>query len=309
MRSSRDLGGLSPERRDALPTVPEKTAMDLPRTSSVNDDTSGRRGRPRLTWAVDLGVEVRAMTTVDLWYSLNVGDLSPNVLVWRLGLEGWAPAHEVPEVACAIRQMPVELPIDQELRMAEELRDTLGLSFEIPSRSAPTLAAVTTDAALVTQLEEPFVEAGSPLPSHVRELRPSNVGMARRSSPRLTRRYAGIAAAVGAALAVVSALVSDSAALTPGIETGANLVAVQEIAVVEPPAPAAPAAAPPVDRTVVRESASHAQTSMAKCPVATPAPKTPAAPRAKTNPWRARPALANPSAGARGQVRARRSSR
>lgn len=98
--------------RGSLPTVPE-TAQ--PPRATDDDRPSLPLERPRLTWAVDLGeTEVRAMSTFDLWRALSVGELEPDVRVWRVGRECWTPAVEVPELACALRVSLHEVPVTPE---------------------------------------------------------------------------------------------------------------------------------------------------------------------------------------------------
>jgi hypothetical protein len=53
-------------------------------------------------WAVDLGDEIRALSTFDLWMGLSRGELSIEARVWRMGRECWCPIREVPELACAL---------------------------------------------------------------------------------------------------------------------------------------------------------------------------------------------------------------
>ncbi|HTJ83543.1 MAG TPA: hypothetical protein VL400_17610 [Polyangiaceae bacterium] len=96
-----------------MPTVPE-TEMDLPRDSE-SEGAPHPLDRPRLTWSVDLGDELKAMTTFELWYALNTGELPPEIRVWRLGREAWSAAREVPELACALRETELILSLDEEI--------------------------------------------------------------------------------------------------------------------------------------------------------------------------------------------------
>ena len=99
-------------RQASMPTLAD-TEMDLPRSAS--EDGSVALDRPRLSWSVDLGDELRAMTTFELWYALNTGDLPPEIRVWRLGREAWSAAREVPELACALRQTELLMSLDEDI--------------------------------------------------------------------------------------------------------------------------------------------------------------------------------------------------
>jgi hypothetical protein len=98
-------------RRASLPTVPETEARKQA-SSSAGDCMLDQ---PKLTWAVDLGKEVRAMTTFDLWYALSAGDISCDAKVWRVGREAWTSALEVPELACALADVDELVPSRQTL--------------------------------------------------------------------------------------------------------------------------------------------------------------------------------------------------
>ncbi|NUP09482.1 MAG: hypothetical protein HOW73_25800 [Polyangiaceae bacterium] len=90
--------------RSSLPTVARSDEAD----GSALSDFEHALDEPRLTWAVDagVGVEMRAYSTFDLWYALNVGQLQPDVRVWRLGREAWTRACDVPELRCALNVSP-----------------------------------------------------------------------------------------------------------------------------------------------------------------------------------------------------------
>jgi hypothetical protein len=53
-------------------------------------------------WCVDLGEEMIALHTVELYARLATRALSGDVRVWRCGREAWTPAREVPELRYAI---------------------------------------------------------------------------------------------------------------------------------------------------------------------------------------------------------------
>ncbi len=113
-------------RLTSLPTVPE-TQMSLPRALE-GDETPHPLDKPRLTWSVDLGEELRAMSTFELWYALNTGDLPPEIRVWRLGREAWTAAREVPELSCALRDGDMVLSLDSEIE-----RVTMDYASRAPS--------------------------------------------------------------------------------------------------------------------------------------------------------------------------------
>ncbi len=67
------------------------------------DELEAPSEEARRTWAVDVGDELKALSTFDLWYGLNTGEIDPESKVWRLGREAWSRACDVPELACALR--------------------------------------------------------------------------------------------------------------------------------------------------------------------------------------------------------------
>jgi hypothetical protein len=156
-------------RRASLPTVPE-TQMSLP-SAVEGDETPHPLDKPRLTWSVDLGEELRAMSTFELWYALNTGDLPPEIRVWRLGREAWTAAREVPELACALRDGDVVLSLDAEIeRVTMDYRSrppSFGEDLIVPAREstppedlamrASCIEEIVLPAAL--RVDEPFVPA------------------------------------------------------------------------------------------------------------------------------------------------------
>jgi len=109
----------APARRASLPTVPETEV----RKEIISSAGECVLDQPKLTWAVDLGAEVRALSTFDLWYALSTGDISCRAKVWRVGREAWTSASEVPELACALAE------VDE----VETARHTLDYAVEPPS--------------------------------------------------------------------------------------------------------------------------------------------------------------------------------
>ena len=65
------------------------------------DSMEGEAGNP--DWCVDLGEELKAMNKFELWLALGTGDVPSDVRVWKLGRERWQPAHEIPDLACALK--------------------------------------------------------------------------------------------------------------------------------------------------------------------------------------------------------------
>jgi hypothetical protein len=64
-----------------------------------DDDALGSR------WCVDLGREIRPMSTRELWTALARGTVGGDVPVWREGRERWEPASRVHELACSQRAL------------------------------------------------------------------------------------------------------------------------------------------------------------------------------------------------------------
>ena len=100
-----DATAISLSGREPLPTVIAPTP-----TSPLASVVEGSGLEPRYTWAVDLGDELRAMTTLGLLDALRTGELSPTVKAWRLGREAWTVASDIPElwggVLAALTPMP-----------------------------------------------------------------------------------------------------------------------------------------------------------------------------------------------------------
>jgi hypothetical protein len=142
-------------RRASLPTVPETEARKQV-SSSAGDCMLDQ---PKLTWAVDLGHEVRALSTFDLWYALSAGDLAGDVKVWRVGREAWTSALEVPELACALAAIAALIPA----------RQTLDYVAHPPSFGSESLARPVSSietAAAAQEAREPAIEMIAERDSH-----------------------------------------------------------------------------------------------------------------------------------------------
>jgi hypothetical protein len=97
------------ERQTSLPTLatPEPGPAFEPEPSLALAEQQSNK----LTWCVDLGAELRAMSTLDLWIGLSRGEVPHATRVWRLGREAWTPASEVAELACALKPVGDDYPI------------------------------------------------------------------------------------------------------------------------------------------------------------------------------------------------------
>ena len=50
-------------------------------------------------WCVELGDVLAAMASDELVDAIDRGDVTPTMRVWRLGLDGWTPVEQLPELA------------------------------------------------------------------------------------------------------------------------------------------------------------------------------------------------------------------
>jgi len=143
-------------RRASLPTVPETEARKQV-SSSAGDCMLDQ---PKLTWAVDLGERVLAMSTFDLWYALSAGDIGHDVKVWRVGREAWTSALEVPELACALADVDELIPA----------RQTLDYVAQPPSFGSEDLprpvSGIAATAATTNETSEPAIEMIAERDSH-----------------------------------------------------------------------------------------------------------------------------------------------
>jgi hypothetical protein len=65
-------------------------------------------------WCVDVGHEMLAMSTFELWEALERGQVLASMRVWREGLECWTPVGEISDFACAVAaasESPSEPPM------------------------------------------------------------------------------------------------------------------------------------------------------------------------------------------------------
>lgn len=123
------------QARASLPTV-ARTSDCMDALESFGEEATQDLVEQRFTWAVDLGDGLRAMTTFDLWYALNCGDLEAHVRVWRLGREAWSQACDVPELACALRA-----PSAKDDLAGRSKRTTLDYVAKPPSFGGTALAS------------------------------------------------------------------------------------------------------------------------------------------------------------------------
>jgi hypothetical protein len=129
----------------------------VPETQARDQVSSGAGAflldQPKLTWAVDVGSEVRAMSTFDLWYGLSTGDIAGDSKVWRVGREAWTAALEVPELACALADIDDLVPA----------RQTLDYVAQPPSFGAEMLPRPISEPALETAALETIANRDSHL--------------------------------------------------------------------------------------------------------------------------------------------------
>ncbi|XXY54392.1 hypothetical protein WME91_24990 [Sorangium sp. So ce269] len=85
-------------------------------------------------WCVDHGDRLEAMSTVELWRALELGELPHSTRVWREGIECWTPAGEVKALGWTISQPP---PRDE--------APALSAVSEAPESTGPLSFALTPD--------------------------------------------------------------------------------------------------------------------------------------------------------------------
>jgi hypothetical protein len=85
---------------DADPFADTLTAAESP--------ASERLARP--DWCVDMDQALVTMTTFELWAGIEQGRVSPEVRVWREGLECWTRVDHLPELGWALPATPAPLP-------------------------------------------------------------------------------------------------------------------------------------------------------------------------------------------------------
>ena len=72
-------------------------------------------------WCVDLGDEMIALHTVELYARLVTRALPGDVRVWRCGREAWTPAREVPELRLAVEDDGPDVAPDVDVRGEVEI--------------------------------------------------------------------------------------------------------------------------------------------------------------------------------------------
>ncbi|WP_437754646.1 hypothetical protein [Sorangium sp. So ce1389] len=85
-------------------------------------------------WCVDHGDRLEAMSTVELWRALELGELPHSTRVWREGIECWTPAGEVKALGWTLSQPP---PRDE--------APALSAVCEAPESTGPLSFALTPD--------------------------------------------------------------------------------------------------------------------------------------------------------------------
>ena len=197
-------------RVHSLPTVTQharESAESYTSEAFEGEDTPAEINRP--IWAVDLGNEMRALSTFELWMALSRGDLSTEVLVWRMGRECWLPAREIPELACALteridaedREEAARSTLDYEDRSPHSGVFACAAPSENPSQPAPCEALVELDRfEQIPELDPADVVTDLPPPVAMRE--PRRVVGARRVRRNLAASVLGAAVLAASAIAI-----------------------------------------------------------------------------------------------------------
>jgi hypothetical protein len=209
--SDRVSGVSVASRQASLPTVAGGER------ASATDSSPVEINRP--IWAVDLGSEMRAVSTFELWMALSRGDYSTEVLVWRMGRECWSPAHEVPELACALSGVTPTGNSATASRDSDSVeRATLDYAqtptsgvFECDKLATQTASSGPPEPALeLDDSETPPATsatlAPSPLPLVALELEDAQTVEAPRRKARVRRAQPRLFAALGAALLTLTTL-------------------------------------------------------------------------------------------------------
>ena len=209
--SDRESGVSVASRQASLPTVAGGERASATESSPVEIN--------RPIWAVDLGNEMRAVSTFELWMALSRGDYSTEVLVWRMGRECWSPAHEVPELACALSGVtptgnsatasrdsdPVErATLDYAQTPTSGVFECNRLATQTASSEAPEPALELDDSE--TPPATSATLAPSPLPLVALELEDAQAAEAPRRKARARRAQPRLFAALGAALLTLTTL-------------------------------------------------------------------------------------------------------
>ncbi len=210
-------------RRASLPTVPEADA----RHDQDSDAGACVLDQPKLTWAVDLGDELRAMSTFDLWFGLSQGDISGQAKVWRVGREAWTPAGEVPELACALVDVPVE-PARETIDYVARV-PSFGAEPELVEPGQEARASADDEVArepsdqMAGELESADLTPSEPV-THVISVRPEQqLPPVRRSRPARAALLMLAATLGGALIAALTGESAPAAAATPALAAQIDL--------------------------------------------------------------------------------------
>lgn len=289
-----DEAGRGCPSRASLPTVARSEQPD----GDFLQDFEHALEEPKLTWAVDHHGELSALSTFDLWYALNVGSLSRNARVWRVGREAWTPVIEVPELACALRAddapMPERTTLDYAVQPpkfglsedepsvpaespqpSSDLSDQLPPALRRPSHP-PARSSAPPPESRVTQVS---VEAVTMPPRSLAPAKPARRRLPWTATAALAAFVFGFSAAAMASSAAEAPLAASSLAHLTSAELRSDLGA---------PAALTSTAQDSVDHdtsTLTQELAAGSAGPRAAAPSAEPAPKPKAkasAPRKKT---------------------------
>ncbi|WP_437621410.1 hypothetical protein [Sorangium sp. So ce1151] len=91
-------------------------------------------------WCVDHGDRLEAMSTVELWRALELGELPHSTRVWREGIECWTPAGEVKALGWTISQPPPRDEAPALSALCEAPESTGPLSFALTPDDLRTVA-------------------------------------------------------------------------------------------------------------------------------------------------------------------------
>jgi hypothetical protein len=265
--SDRVSGVSVASRQASLPTVAGAEA------ASVSEGSPVEINRP--IWAVDLGTEMRAVSTFELWMALSRGDYSTDVLVWRMGRECWSPAQDVPELACALAGVTPASNVAASRDSATHERATLDYAqtptsgvFECNAAASRSDTASPEAALELDDSETPPATsatlAPSPLPLVEHEIEPAAHAVeAPRRRPRVRRVQPRLIAALGAALLTVSTLGLAAAHAPKAAAASYGIPAGRVTLEIEVPAQ-------PIEAPAVETEAKHEETRFQAHPTSRP---------------------------------------
>lgn len=119
--------GAAAELRDA-PTAPGVAGEDVAWDFADSQPPPSVDRDPE--WCVDLGDQMIALHTVELYARLATRALPFDVPVWRCGREAWTPAREVPELRYAIDEDGPEVAPEVDVRGEVDLDDELHAALD-----------------------------------------------------------------------------------------------------------------------------------------------------------------------------------